>query len=110
MATPSPDPTPRDWLRLSAEARHEPPPEIDVRAAVFAQLATEQRNEPAPSWTDALFELLRLPWMRAGLACGLAAALVLCTLGWRAMSAEMPDPLFVALQAEDRELLTAITP
>jgi len=100
MATPSPDPERPSWLRLAADARTSPPPEIDVCAAVRAQLAAEAVTTPALDWAEALLEIIRLPWMRVGLAGAGAVACALGAAGWQTYVREMPDPVLLAFDME----------
>jgi hypothetical protein len=110
MATPSPDPERPSWLRLAEAARPASPPEIDVRAAVRAQLAAEAGAVPAPDWAEALLELIRLPWVRVGLAGACAVALACGAAGWQFYLREMPDPLMFALEMDAGAPLSPPTP
>lgn len=103
MATPSPDPNPHSWPQLTARARAEKPPTIDVRAAVRVAIASEPAPLAPPAWTDELFELLSLPWARVVFAGGCAVALALCLTGWHSLTREMSDPIMLALRSESAD-------
>lgn len=98
MAIPTPDPNQRSWQEITAHARAERPPAIDVRAAVRHALANEVLEPVAPDWSVAVFELLRLPWVRVAFAASCAVAVTLCFLGWQTLSEEVYDPIRLATQ------------
>lgn len=93
MATPSPE-SRRSRQDLTDAARELHPPAIDVRLGVRAAIAASPAALEVSTWAEVLADLARLPWMRAGLACGLAAAFTLCVSNWHAFSNELYDPMF----------------
>ncbi len=89
MATPSPEPRP-SWQQLTASAREAgAPADIDVRAAIRAEITSQPPQAAAstvPGLMDDLLDLFQARWLRVGLAALSVVAFVACRDGLDVMN------------------------
>lgn len=78
MATPSPEPQ-KSWQRLTASARDAAAPaDVDVRAAVRAQIRAVKPLQVETGLFDDLLALFSQRWMQAGFAILAVGAFFTC--------------------------------
>ncbi|HBJ82507.1 MAG TPA: hypothetical protein DDZ88_01250 [Verrucomicrobiales bacterium] len=72
----------KSWTHLTQSARDaSPPADIDLRAAIRAEITSEPAIMSQPSLVDDLAGLIRLPWLQAGLAAFVVIAYLSCRDG-----------------------------
>ena len=77
MDTPSRKPT--SWDQLTHHARSVPAPEdMDLRAAIRAEITSSQIQPQAASLFDDVLSLFRSRWLQTSFACLAAAAVLAC--------------------------------
>ena len=82
MATPSPEP-PQSWQLLTASARDAAAPaDVDVRAAVRAQIRAVKPLQVETGLFDDLLALFSQRWMQAGFAVLAVGAFWACRIGF----------------------------
>jgi len=77
MDTPSPKP--KSWDQLTRRARSAPAPvDMDLRAAIRAEITASPVQPPVASLFDDVFSLCRSRWLQTSLACLTVAAVLAC--------------------------------
>ncbi|WP_395735360.1 hypothetical protein [Prosthecobacter sp.] len=85
MDTPSPKP--KSWEQLAQQARSAgAPADIDMRAAVRAEISSPKTQVPAASLLDDVLSLCRSGWLRTGFAVLALMAALACRESFEAVN------------------------
>ncbi|MEZ5387988.1 MAG: hypothetical protein R3F13_20975 [Prosthecobacter sp.] len=73
----------KSWNELARNARDAAPPsDVDLRAAIRAEITSSSTRNAVPDLIDNLAGLIRVPWFQAGLATCAVIAFIACRDGF----------------------------
>ncbi|WP_395751437.1 hypothetical protein [Prosthecobacter sp.] len=76
----------KSWEQLAREARTAAAPELDMRAAIRAEIRLPERQPQAASLLDDVLSLCRSGWLRTGFAVLGLMAVLACRESFEAMN------------------------